>query len=209
MAVGNIYEAQINLNGPEGVWSFSFGYKQIDGANGPDTLERLALAMQPLFDPAFLNILGHNHVIESIEVAQVDTGDDIPGIAAFPDGIGNVQETALPDGAPLLVNWKTIAPNAKFNGKSYVSGVPVTYVTNGLITSNALPFIQTWVDGMIVDIQLTGGENAEFTPVVISRYEDGVKRTQPIGYEIEFGSVNGAIKNQRRRRTKNKGIPFA
>lgn len=208
MAIGSLYQAIVNMHGFEKPWAMSFGFKQISGGNDAGTLESLASALSTRFDTLFRACLSFNHNVQSIEVREVTQGDEIPGVSPVIDQPGTVEELSLPNSNPALILWTTIAPNAKFNGKTYVSGCPITFVTNGVLESGGAAAYQAWADSMLDDVQLSGDQDADFTPVIISRYEDGEKRSVPIGYELELATVNPTVKNQRVRRTNIKGVPL-
>ncbi|GAH74485.1 unnamed protein product, partial [marine sediment metagenome] len=98
------------------------------------------------------------------------------------------------------------ALNSKNNGRIYLAGIAEDSQTDGTIIPLEVTNIQDFADALVlpIDILQPGGE--KFTPVVISRYLDGVLRVPPIGYGLDYCTAKPSIRQQRRRTTGRCGI---
>ena len=181
------------------------GYKQDGGTNGPDTLTALCQAFIDDVVPSLEAALAADVEIDRVSVDTVTNHNDVPGVIDLNGHSGDVVGVACPAQMAMLIHLATDAPNAKHNGRIYISGCDVDSQTQGQLDAGQTVLMQTLAGKLNDTLSPTAPETADFIPVVISRFLDGVKRTPPVGFLVTTPVAKLDIRQQRRRKTTHFG----
>ncbi len=203
MSVGNLYVAHFRFEGAGAHFTTQMCYKQSSGTNDENTLTSLATALAVILEADFKAAMSNQVHMTGITCFQVTGADETPGRTVFEQpNPGSIASQALPMGGPAVISLTTDAPNAKHNGRVYISGIPESGEVNGALTAGQITLINNLAVSLNVTPPPVGPGLAVFIPQVISKILDGVKRVPPVGFTIISSAVRGFIKNQRRRNTK-------
>lgn len=207
MAVGELYTVTFRWEGAAGGYHTTLSYKMLSGTLDQNTLTLLADNRGTVLS-AFLKSVNSNQMnLVAIKAFQMTGRDETPGLTRFAQpNAGIVASEALPLGGAAVLSILTDAPNAKFNGRMFLSGVPESFQDEGQITAGGTTAYNSLGTALLADTTTLGPGLAVFTPVVISRFLAGVKRTPPIGHAVLAATVNPFVKNQRRRNTRFLGV---
>lgn len=203
MATNDLYKANFRFEGAQSGFTVGIGYRQVSGTNDENTLQDLCDELFLMSTDEWLDVLSDQINQTGIEVFQVTGSNETPGrLALEQPNAGTVASQALPMGGSVVLKLTTDAPNSRFNGRIYISGVPESMQDLGAITGA----YQTLLINLILKLDdqtiPLGPGSAVFKPVVISRFNEGVKRVPPVGFDVLSIAFNPFIKNQRRRNTK-------
>jgi hypothetical protein len=204
VAIGDLYQATMNLEGEQGGWSFSWGYEMTLGTIDEFSLDHMCDRFIFGIASELEAVLSNTQIQTTVEFRQVSVGNDLPGDQSALNLAGSVVSPELSANTPILLLWVTDAPNAKFNGKTYLSGIPESSVTNGLVAAGAGNDLDILIAALMQDLTSIGVDGVVMSPRIISRIENGVKRPAPVGYALETGTYSVAIKNQKRRKTERR-----
>jgi len=143
-----------------------------------------------------LPILCDDLVINTIKASDLTTqfspvAVSITGLPAS----GSVSGSPLTNQVAAVVSYKTAARGRSFRGRNYVPGAPV----NSLQTATELTV--TFVGNLVAAYQSLGIAlgSANFNHVVLSRQENGVRRTNGVATIITDYIGRTALGTQRRR----------
>ena len=207
MAIGDLYTARFRFESKSSGMITSMSYKQTAGTNDADTMSDLAVAIGVKVEAPFKLILSRDVEFTGIEVNQTVGLNETPGLTRFElPNIGDNASDAIPMGGCCVMSILTDAPNSKFNGRMFVSGIPESSELNGAVTAPAIADMNAL--GAVLDDTITsvGPGGATFVPSVISRFKDGIKRAVPIAFKVLSITADAFIKNQRRRNTRFIGV---
>lgn len=206
MAVNDLYVATTFCRTAEGVMQFTFGYKQDAGVVGPDTLRLASVEFALNRLDALMLAISSDVEVDKVAFHSVTNFDDIPGYANFNNIEGALGGEAVPNSSSAVLSLKTNAPNAKHNGRIYIPGVVETDQEEGTLKAAVQTAINVFGTKLELDLVLAGPETAEFTPVVISRFVDEVKRVPPVGFSLVSALVRPNMKQQRKRGGRRFGL---
>ncbi len=207
MAIGDLYTARFQFESVSSGMITSMSYKQLAGTNDENTMRDLAVALGVSVEGLFKALLSRDVEFTGITVNQTVGLNETPGLTRFVlPNIGLVASDAIPMGGCCVMSILTDAPNAKFNGRMFVSGIPESSEVDGAVTAAAISDLNDL--GSVLDNTITsvGPGGASFEPSVISRFKDGIKRAAPIAFKVLSITADAFIKNQRRRNTRFIGV---
>lgn len=203
VATNDLYRANYRFEGEGSGFTVGIGFRQVSGTNDENTLQDLCDVLFIMSTDEFLAILSDGINQTGIEVFQVTGSNETPGRLALPQpNSGTVVSDALPMGGALVLSLLTNAPNSRFNGRIYIAGIPESGQDEGQLESAYITdaiALAAVLDDQTIPL---GPGSAVFKPVVISRWDEGIKRVPPVGFDVLSISVNSFVKNQRRRNTK-------
>ena len=203
MATNDLYKATYRFEGAASGFKVGLGFRQVSGTNDVNTLQDLVDELFLMSIDEWLAILSEQISLTGIEAYQVTGTDETPGrLTLEQPNAGDVVSDAIPMGGAAVLSLLTDAPNSKFNGRMYIAGVPESGELIGALTAGYAMDLNSLADELEKTTIALGPGDALFKPVVISRFEDGVKRATPVGFDIQSITPNLFIKNQRRRNTK-------
>lgn len=206
MATGDLYRLAFNINCDGEETTCVLGYLQTAGANDANTLE---LTCQDFIDdkvPLLLDWLSSSATVTRVKMDTVTDHQEVPGLIDMNGFVGDVVVLPLPAQMSCLIHFLSTAPNAKHNGRIYIAGLPFDDQNKGEISVAPLAVIQLFADELLVNLVPGGGQTAIFTPVVISRFEDGIKRVPPLGFTLLSVTAKKDMRQQRRRKTPHFGL---
>ena len=206
MAIDDLYVVTTSVRTAESVMSFQFAYLMELGTVGPATLT--ALATKFVEDKLDLYALACSDQLE-VDQCRVDVitnGDDLPGFVNLNNLEGALTGQMLPNSSAAVASLITTAPNSKHNGRMYLPGCTEGNQADGIMTGGQVTLWNTFTTALLLDIVLDSPEDAEFTPVVVSRVLDGVPRATPVGFNLLSSTVGEALRQQRRRGGKRFGL---
>ncbi len=206
MAIGNLYELTFYIDVNGNATQNKMGYVQTAGSNDSDTLEALAAAWYLNNIVDLLAILSSSAELTRVRADQVTGVDEIPGFVDKRANIGLYASDALPANMCGLFHFDTNAPNAKHNGRLFISGMPEGGQAEGIWDASFLVTMQAFADELEDDLVTLAPQDAEFSPVVISRFLDGIKRVPPLGFLVGEVTPEANIRQQRNRKTKCFGL---
>lgn len=118
-------------------------------------------------------------------VYEPTIGEAIPGLVA---------QDMLPLNVAAVVSWKTALRGRSYRGRTYHTGIPVTFVSGSLL----LPVVQ----GSLVteySALLAAAISNDFQMVVCSLIHDNAVRLEGVATEIISLAVDAPLDSQRRR----------
>ena len=201
MAVDDLYLMKVQIRTHERVTVINLGWLMDAGTVGPDTLEATCLAWKLAVLPTFLLALADDVSVERIAMDPVTDTSEVPGILDMYAEDGVVLGDGLPSTMCAVISLPCTGPNAKHNGRLFISGLSELEQNSGRLTAAQQILMDNIATKLAVDITPTAPETANFTPVVISRFVDGVKRVPPVGYLITVPVAKNIMRQQRRRKT--------
>lgn len=199
MAIGDLYECITHVRTAEGEAQFSFGYKMEVGTINPTTLIETALYFAQNRLDKYVLAVSDDVEVDKVEFNPVTNTTDIPGYVNFNNLEGALAGDACPNSVAAVLSLLTNAPNAKHNGRMYIPGMREGDQTEGTIDAPTQVLLNAFGTSLLLDLAAIPTETAEFTPVVISRVLDGVKRTPPVGFTLVSAIARGTTYQQRRR----------
>lgn len=182
------------------------GYEQDGGSNDADTLEALCKAFLDDVVPSLLLVLAADVAVDRITVETVTNHQEVPGLMDLNGQDGAVLGVSLPAQSAVIIHIPTNAPNAKHNGRIYVSGLEVGDQSEGTVAGGPLVAWNTFAAKLALDLEPTAPQDATFTPVVISRVVDGAPRVPPVGFGVLIPIAKADMRQQRRRKTPHFGL---
>jgi len=206
VAVDDLYYLTVQIRTLGNVTQIGLGFVQTVGTNGPDTLQAACANWQSQALPTLLLMLSDQVRVQRIEMVPVTEPLDIPGCVDLVAQDGAVVGDALPSAMAAVVSLPTDAPNAKHNGRIYISGVIEAGAVLGTLTVAQQALNGAFAAKLNDDLIAAVPETAEFRPVVISRIVAGVPRVPPVGFVIQEPIARPIIRQQRRRKTRSFGL---
>jgi hypothetical protein len=206
MAIGDLYEATTHVRTAEGEMQFSFGYLMEAGVIGPQSLDQACTDFAAVRLNTYVLAVSDNIEVDKVEFKAITNNVDIPGFVNFNNLEGLLVGAAVPNNSAAVLSLLTTAPNSKHNGRMYIPGLREIDQQDGSIDVAALILLNVFGTTLELDLLLGGAETAEFTPVVISRILDGVKRTPPVGHNLVSAIARTTTKQQRRRGGRRFGL---
>lgn len=206
MAVGDLYNLTIYISSTSSSGILVLSYRQSSGANDADTLQSACdffVANQLL---KLRDCLADEVDLNRVDMHSVFGAQEIPGINPIIALPGLRPGDALPFGAAAVATKITDAPNAKFNGRYYLPGISETDQTDGKLETAILALLVLWNVEVERDLLTSSPQDAVFKPVVISRFENGVPRINPVAFDIVSTVQRINLKQQRRRITQEVGF---
>jgi len=217
MAVGDIYESDIQYHVHErplhlGLWWRVTG--------NPSTVEATAhdLAGAIVSTPLIDMLIGIVSSFCRFDQVRVYKRVDNAGISAIgPVGrvildnkVGTRPGDALPDNAPLLINFQQIAISSKANGRAFLSGiseddVAKNVITDAFRTGAVATFISNWESTLT---NISGADGGTYAQCMMSKHPDApapVNATYGAPLDVTSVSVSPIIRQQRRRQTRWEG----
>jgi hypothetical protein len=180
---------------------FGLGFVQDGGTNGPDTMEATCQAWEAAVLPTLLLALSGGCRVHRIAMKPITNTNEVPGVVDLTGEDGAVLGDALPASMCAIIHMATVAPNAKHNGRLFISGVSEEAQVEGTLTGAQLTLMQNLADKLAIDVEPSAPETATFVPAVISRFVDGAKRTPPVGFLVTIPVAKADLRQQRLRKT--------
>jgi len=209
VAVNDLYQLTVHLTVAQTACQFGQGYRMAQGTYGIPTGQAAA---QAWFDANVSNLLlciTTTTEIDAIRFNPIGISTELDGGIALNGANGSIAANPLPANACALLHLPTDAPNSKHNGRIYLPGISEVGIVAGVIDGSNLALIQTFADELSEALEPANPEDAVFTPVVISRFELGIKRVPPVGFDISTPVVANAPRQQRSRMTRRLGLSAA
>lgn len=201
MAIGDIYQINCQVMTAGTKWTWIFQYKMSAGAIVPETLEELAIAFNGAFRTEFHAMSADDVFWTYTEAFNLSKNGDIPGSAPVLLPGGTFGGNAIPSNMAQKCLWITDAPNSKHNGGTAWSNVSVDGQAEGLLTAPQITATQALLVKLKDTFVSIGSGAAEFVPVIVSRFLDGIKRDPPVAFQILTSALSSRIGNMRRRTT--------
>lgn len=220
MAVGDVYEADIQYHVHERPLHLGLWFQVItDPSNVYGTADDLA---QAIYNGNLWSLLASL-------ISNEARGDQIRcykrlnaalGIENGPVGrlvlaneVGARIGEALPDNAPLQINWLQSAISSKANGRAFLSGVSEDDTGQNVLTAafRAGDVAAFEADWPVDPAGIVGPFGGAYRQVVMSKHPDaGGTPLDTYGVPIDVTSVSVApiIRQQRRRQTRWEGVSF-
>ncbi len=199
MAQNDLYLLTIHYSVEQTEVGMSIGYRMDGGSYGVETGTAAASEFVVTKIPVLQAVLSSACQIDQVDFEPVTNPTELGGSAAIVDAPGLLGPNPLPGNMCGIVTIKTNAPNSKHNGRQFVSGMPEDGQNGGTLTGLQQGLLQDWADAIFVDIQPSAPEDADFAPVVISRFVNGVKRPTPVGYDFKQPVAKMETRQQQQR----------
>lgn len=205
MAVNDLYELTVFMSSTSASATIVLGYKQDGGSNDAETLKSACQFFAANQLLAMRACLAVDVDLNQVNMHQVSAGDEIPGIHPFIALGGLRTGDSLPFNAAAVATKITDAPNSRFNGRYYMPGISEADQDDGTLNAAILALLVLWNNEILVTLQTSLPQTATFEAVVISRVDGGVPRVPPIGFNVDSMIQRVALKQQRRRTTRERG----
>jgi len=201
VAIGDLYQVNCQCMTAGTKWTWIFQYKMTAGAVVPNMLEELAIAFNLAFQGEFAAMSADDVFWTYTEAFALTKNGDIPGSAPVILPGGSFGGEAIPSNMAQKCIWQTNAPNSKHNGSTSFSNVSTGGQANGILSAPQVTATQALLTKLKDSFVAIGSGAAEFAPVIVSRFLDGVKRVPPVAFDILGSALSTRIGNMRRRIT--------
>jgi hypothetical protein len=206
VALHDIVQVDWKCWAPGRAYQWGMAYQLNTGGTDATALAELTNACFTLLSDLVADCMSDLASIQEI-TARVVVGDWLPTSRyEVADKPGTVAQQCLPSENAVVLSQYTNAPNAKYNGRVYFGGLPETFSNAGSLTTPGSDAFNALALELIKTIVISSPVAATWAPVVISRYEDKIKRVPPVYFKWETSSVRQAIYGQRRRRSRKEGF---
>jgi hypothetical protein len=206
VALHDIVQVDWKCWAPGRAYQWGIAYQLNTGGTDATALAELTNACHTLFADLVADCMSDLASIQEI-TARVVVGDWLPTSRyEIADKPGNVSQQCLPSENSVVLSQYTNAPNAKYNGRIYFGGLPEEFADQNELTSAGNAAFSALALELIKTIVISSPVAATWAPVVISRYEDKVKRVPPVYFKWETSSIRQSIYGQRRRRSRKQGF---
>jgi hypothetical protein len=206
VALHDIVQVDWKCWAPGRAFQWGLAYQLNTGGTDATALAELTNACDVLLSDLVADCMSDLAYIQEI-TARVVVGDWLPTSRyEFPDKAGTVSAQCLPSENSVVLSQYTDAPNAKYNGRIYFGGLPETFAINEELSAAGNTAFSALALELIKTIVIASPIAATWAPVVISRYEDKVKRVPPVYFKWETSSIRQTIYGQRRRRSRKQGF---
>ena len=207
MAKDDIYLLTCHYQSNTAICQFGMHYRMGDGTYGTSTALAVCTKFVDDFVPLLLLALSDQVEIDQIAFNPIaKLSNELSSVADLNGADGAVVEEAMPANMCALIHLPTVAPNSKHNGRIYLSGVSEDAIVAGLIDTAPLALIQTFATKLFDPIVPDSPEDADFAPIVLSRFLDGVKRVPPVGFDILEPIAKNEPRQQQSRLTPRRGL---
>lgn len=199
MAVGDFYLLTTHVRTAEGEMQFSFAYRQSTGTIGNNTLENVASFYRTNRLDKYILAVSEDIEVDKVVCRQVTSFTNPPGFVNLNNVEGTLIGEALPNNSAAVLKILTVAPNAKHNGRLFIPGIRELDHTSGVLAAGEITLLNDFGTILLAKLQSIPAETAEFIPIVISRFLDGVKRTPPVSFDLISIIADPNLKQQRKR----------
>jgi len=189
--------AEVVLQGTMGAQAayLTFGFQNA-GAWSGSQLQDLADAMAGWATAHLLPILHNSYEVDLVKATDLTTefAPVAVSVAGLPQA-GGVSGSASPNNVNMVVSFKTVNRGRSFRGRNYVPGVPPGNLqTTTTWTAAFAATMEGVYNDIFVDINPLG-----FTHVVLSRFNNSVRRTVGVATPVTQYLARVEIGTQRRR----------
>lgn len=201
MAVGDIYRFQIQGNVQNRKVSNNWGYVQLSGADSLLIPEFINDSFQTDVLTEYLAMLSGDYQAQCMYTTSVEKGLAVPSEVDLLGAVGTRPGVAYPNDTPFTVPLLTDSNSSKDNGLLYITGFSEDDTTVGqldpaFIATQGLAF----TDALEAPLVATSGQT--FNAVVIDGIFNGIPLVPKLFNTIVGAVVNGILRSQKRRRTK-------
>ncbi len=206
MAVGDFYLLTVHMKVNDSINQFGLAYEMTDGTYGTETGGKVAALFVADALPLLVLTLSEDCSVDQISFRPLGPSIELAGEANLNGADGLILGQALPANLAAIIHLPTEAPNSKHNGRIFVSGLPEAQINVGKFSAAQLTLLQTFATELLEVLKPTAPEDAEFTPVVISRFENKIKRVPPVAFNIKLPVAKDTPRQQRSRMTERLGL---
>ena len=153
--------AEIRLSQETIVSELNVAYLQTQGPTDADTSVAAAKAIGDAWKTGLVDLLSNQVTYESVKTWVVDAGPFPTRIANRNNETGAVSQNALQANMTLIVNFRNDAGELKRPGRVQCSGIPVTYLVDGVIGPANVNTIETALNNNVLTV--TTGDPQLFT----------------------------------------------
>lgn len=209
MAVGNVYNVQLQLLIDNRKCTIAVDYRQATGPNDPRVPETLANEFNITVVPDIVAALGNDVAFQCIYVRNQKSfgGVDPPFELALSGVVGGQATRSINSNSAAVLRQLTNAADQRHNGRIFLPGIPLGQVTDSVINDAFVTgTLQGAIDAMSITLTSAIPIAVDWEPVVIQRFAGGVPTVPPITHDVTEALALGVIYSQKRRRTKRTGI---
>lgn len=206
VAKDDLYVLKQNYICKDAPCQFAIGYRMGDGTYSPSTAVAVCFKWVASFLPSFQQAVSEDVIIDQISFGPIGISTELAGFVNGSGAAGVLIGDALPANMCAIVHFGSTAPNSKHNGRIYLSGVPEDLQFEGTMTAPQITRVQDFADLLDGPLVPDSPEDADFEPVVISRFLDGVKRVPPVGFDILSPVAKADIRQMQSRTTHRLGL---
>lgn len=206
MAKDDLYLLKVIYNSHDAQCQFGIGYRMGDGTYGVDTAFAVIEKFKASFLPSLQQALSDDVQFQQIDFGPIGISTELGSFGNMVTVDGQIANPSLPANMAAVIHFGTVAPNSKHNGRIYISGVPETNQFEGTMTAGQVTLLQDFADLLFGSLVPDSPEDSDFSPVVISRFVDGVKRVPPVGFDMLLPIVQPDLRQQQSRTTDRVGL---
>ena len=210
MAIGDLFNVQVQYAIDSKELSCNFGYEQTAGATDSEVSQLLADAFVAAVKTALLGVWATDVKLQCVVVHPINATTAVsPGFwYAFVGDVGARSGNAIPAASAMVLKFLTSASDAKKNGRKFLSGISENELINGLFSGVlfgiAVDTLTAALEGVLFALS---PNDQEFTPRVINRVSGGVPIVPPTGSDVTTVTHLVPVYSQLRRKTKRTGHP--
>jgi len=210
MAIGDLFNVQVQYAIDSKELSCNFGYEQTAGATDSEVSQLLGDAFVLAVKAALLAVWATDVKLQCVVVHPINAATAVsPGfIYAVAADVGSRSGTAIPAPSAMVLKFLTSAPDAKKNGRKFLAGLSESDLVNGLFAGGAfLALVATLETALKAILFAISPNDQEFTPRVINRVSGGVPIVPPTGSSVTDVTALAPVYSQIRRKTKRTASP--
>jgi hypothetical protein len=158
-------------------------YARYVGGYSQSDLNALAAAVDGIINPAYIPYLSQYDSYVRTDVRGLDSENDLTASAATPAAGGNMVSLPLPVSVSFCVQQNSGLTGRSARGRIYVPSVLRTQAQSSVDNQGLMNASDAanWV-GTVEGIRIAISGVAGWTPVLVSRYHNGSKRSEAVTF---------------------------
>lgn len=204
MAIGDLFNVQVQYAIESRELSCNFGYEQTAGAADNEVPQILVDAFVAAIKANLLAVWASDVQLQCIISHPINAATAVrPGFYyAVVADVGGRGGTAIPAPSAMVLKFLTSASDAKKNGRKFLSGISESELVNGLFAGGVFLALVGALEGSLaLGLTASGPDDQEFEPRVINRVSGGVPIVPPTASDVTTVTALSPVYQQIRRKT--------
>jgi len=201
MAVSDIYKLRVTSKNENSVFENILHFVQTEGSSESLFPQDICAAFEQLTIPAWLNCLSADANMLQLDCWAITGQPQALGSILYGNSPGTVTGEPSQANNAVCVTQYTDAPNGKHNGRIYFAGWPEQWAPWGTLDATGKAAFDLLMVELMKPLVVSGARTGTFQPCIASHYVDGVRRDDPVSYQVVSYVIRDEIKTQSRRTT--------
>ncbi len=206
MAVGALYDMTVSYSTPGGAVLLTHGYQLTAGVIEDTSLQNMCVDFASDQVDELADALAIGCEVDQVRIDPITVESEVYGMLNLDGKIGEIAGDSLPTNVAAVISQLTDAPSSKHNGRMFIAGVSEANQGEGTMDAPQIALLQVFADAMLQTIVIASPQAATLTPVVISRFANGIPLNPFVPHAVIQNIVRANLRQQRRRTTARAGI---